>query len=164
MPYFVGDLVELPVTTTQDYSLFHILENHSIELWKQQVELILAKHGLISFIVHPDYIIGPKERATYEVLLAYLEELRSEKNIWMPLPGEVASWWRERSNMKLVEVDGAWQIEGEGKERARIAYASEKDGRLAYSFEPASPGSESSTLCTKKVPTTNALPHSVPVR
>ena len=25
MPYFVGDILELPLTTTQDYSLFHIL-------------------------------------------------------------------------------------------------------------------------------------------
>ena len=165
MPYFVGDLVELPVTTTQDYSLFHILENHSIELWKQQVELILAKHGLISFIVHPDYIINPREKATYEVLLAYLQELRSEKNVWMPLPGEVASWWRERSNMRLVQVDGGWQIEGKGKERARVAYASERDGQLAYSFESASPRSEFLTIASKKVrPTTNAFPHSVRAR
>ncbi|MBZ5666366.1 MAG: hypothetical protein LAO30_17360, partial [Acidobacteriia bacterium] len=29
-PYFVGKLLEIPVTTTQDYSLFHILRQHSI--------------------------------------------------------------------------------------------------------------------------------------
>ena len=32
MPYFVGDLLELPLTTTQDYSLFHILGDYSISL------------------------------------------------------------------------------------------------------------------------------------
>lgn len=150
MPYFVGNLVELPVTTTQDYSLFHILEEHSIELWKQQIELIMAKHGLISFIIHPDYIIDREERATYETLLAYLTELKAEKNVWMPLPGEVASWWRERSRMRLVEVDGTWQIEGKGKERARIAYASEKDGQLVYSFESTREKAESLSLASQR--------------
>ena len=150
MPYFVGNMVELPVTTTQDYSLFHILEDHSIELWKQQIELITAKHGLISFIIHPDYITGRDERATYETLLAYLRELRAERNVWMPLPGEAASWWRQRSKMKLVQVDGAWQIEGEGRERARIAYASERDGELVYSFEPARDRCESSRVASQR--------------
>jgi len=135
MPYFVGDLVELPVTMMQDYSLFHILDDQSIDIWKWQAELIMAKHGLIHFIVHPDYITDRPSRTTYENLLAYLKELAKYKSIWMPLPREVASWWRERSQMHLVEVDGAWQIEGKGKERARIAYAREEDGQLAYSFE-----------------------------
>ena len=136
MPYFVGNLVELPVTTTQDYSLFHILGEHSIELWKQQIELILAKYGLINFIIHPDYIIDQEERATYEALLAYLKELRAQRNLWMPLPRDAASWWRERSKMRLVAVNGEWKIEGEGSERALIAYAHEKDGELVYSFQP----------------------------
>ena len=42
MPYFIGDILELPLTTTQDYSLFHILGDYSIALWKQQIELILG--------------------------------------------------------------------------------------------------------------------------
>jgi glycosyltransferase involved in cell wall biosynthesis len=138
MPYFIGNILELPVTMTQDYSLFHVLNDHSINLWKRQSELVMANHGLLSFIVHPDYIIDKPERTTYESLLAYLVELRSHRNLWMPLPGEVASWWRERSQMRLVEVNGTWQIEGKGKERARIAYASEKDGQLVFSFESVS--------------------------
>ena len=135
MPYFVGKLVELPVTATQDYSLFYILRDYSIELWKQQIELITAKHGLMNFIIHPDYITGGEEMATYKELLSYLKQIAGEKNIWMPLPREVASWWRDRANMRLVEVNGRWQIEGKGSERARIAYASEKDGQLSYSFQ-----------------------------
>jgi hypothetical protein len=150
MPYFVGNLVELPVTTTQDYSLFNILEDHSIDLWKQQIELIMNKHGVMNFIIHPDYITGQEEMATYKNLLGYLTQLAAEKNVWMPLPREVASWWRERSNMGLVEVDGTWQIEGKGKERARIAYASEKDGQLVYRFESASKKSEIFKLTSQR--------------
>lgn len=135
MPYFVGNMVELPVTMTQDYSLFHILDDYSMDLWEQQMKLVMAKHGLMNFIIHPDYIIDKTERAVYESLLTYLTQLSGKKNIWMPLPGEAASWWRERSQMRLVETNSGWQIEGKGKERARIAYASEKDGQVVYSFE-----------------------------
>lgn len=142
MPYFVGKLVELPVTATQDYSLFYILRDHSIELWKQQIDLIMDKHGLMNFIIHPDYIIGREEMATYKELLTYLAQLAGKRNIWMPLPKEVASWWHDRANMKLVEVNGHWEIEGKGSERARIAYASERDGQLTYAFQSLSESTE----------------------
>jgi hypothetical protein len=62
MPYFVGGLLELPVTTTQDYTLFHILRDYKADLWKTQIELIMEKHGLLSFIVHPDYVTTDPER------------------------------------------------------------------------------------------------------
>ncbi|HTA24105.1 MAG TPA: hypothetical protein VK763_11265 [Terriglobales bacterium] len=137
MPYFVGDVLELPVTATQDYSLFHILNDYTIDLWKRQIGLIMERHGLISFIVHPDYIIGPRARRTYEELLTYLAQLRGERNIWMPTPGEVDHWWRQRAQMRLVADGDYWRIEGSGKERARIAYASEENGRLVLSLQGA---------------------------
>ena len=34
MPYFVGNILELPLTTVQDYPLYHILRQRSIDLWK----------------------------------------------------------------------------------------------------------------------------------
>jgi len=37
MPYFIGKILELPVTTSQDYTLFHMLNDYSIDLWKQQL-------------------------------------------------------------------------------------------------------------------------------
>jgi len=40
--------------------------------------------------------------------------------------------------MKIVEDKEGTRIEGEGSERARIAYASEVDGRLALAVEPRS--------------------------
>ena len=136
MPYFVGKLLELPVTTTQDYTLFNILNDYSIDLWKQQINLIMEKHGLISFIVHPDYVGGTRERAVYEALLAHLADLKSEKGIWIATPGEVDRWWRQRAEMKLVKDGIGWRIEGPGSDRARIAYASQKDGHISYECSP----------------------------
>ena len=134
MPYFVGDILELPVTTTQDYTLFNILNEYSLNLWDKQIELIKEKHGLMSFIIHPDYIMGSRERPIYEGLLDRLARLRNRDNIWLAKPGEVNRWWRKRANMQLVETDGDWQIEGDGAEQARIAYASEEDGHLLLSM------------------------------
>jgi len=134
MPYFVGKILELPVTTTQDYTLFNILNDYSIDLWKKQINLIMEKHGLISFIVHPDYVGEAHERTVYEALLAHLAHLRREKGIWIATPGEVDRWWRQRAEMKLVKDGLGWRIEGPGSDRARIAYASQKDGRIFYEY------------------------------
>ncbi len=134
MPYFIGKILELPVTATQDYTLFNILNDYSIDLWKKQINLIMERHGLISFIVHPDYVVGSRERGAYEALLAHLANLRKQKGIWITTPGEVARWWRQRAEMKLVKEKTGWCVEGPGSERARIAYVSQKDGGVCYSF------------------------------
>jgi hypothetical protein len=142
MPYFVGDLLELPVTTTQDYTLFHILRDHKTDLWKNQIELIMEKHGLLSFIVHPDYVTTSPEMGMYEALLSHLAELRQERGLWIGTPGEVARWWRQRAEMRIVEDDEGVRIEGKGSDRARIAYASEVNGLLAVTIEYAPPNSQ----------------------
>jgi hypothetical protein len=132
MPYFIGDILELPLTTIQDYSLFHVLGEHSIDLWRIQINTILAKNGFASFIVHPDYIIEPETQAVYKDLLAMLSGLRENEGVWFALPGEVDSWWRARNRMAIVKDNGSWRIVGEGAEHAVLAFAKEKDGRLIY--------------------------------
>ncbi len=135
-PWFNGPLLEIPVTMTQDYSLFHILRQYSLDLWKRQLEIALAGCGLACFIVHPDYIRDRRSRDIYRALLAYLDELRDSKNLWVTLPGEVNNWWRRRSRMKLERNGERWEIAGPGSEQARVAFASLQDGHLVYSFSP----------------------------
>jgi hypothetical protein len=133
MPYFIGKLLELPVTATQDYGLFNILGRYSTDLWNRQIELVMEKHGLISFIVHPDYVIEERARATYTDLLQHLSDLRSDKKVWFALPRDVNHWWRQRSQMQLIRTGRGWTIEGPGKERACVAYAHADGDRLRYS-------------------------------
>jgi folate-dependent phosphoribosylglycinamide formyltransferase PurN len=138
MPYFIGDILELPLTTAQDYALFHILGDYSIELWKKQIDLIRGKHGLISFITHPDYLIEKRARQVYRDLLDHLSRLRTTECLWIALPREVDRWWRNRSQMKLVRNGASWQIEGPDKDRACVAYARLENDQLVYSVEPTS--------------------------
>ena len=58
MPYWNGQLLEIPLTTTQDYSLFHILGARSLDLWQTQADKILEHSGLLCFNIHPDYVIA----------------------------------------------------------------------------------------------------------
>ena len=132
MPYFIGNVLELPLTATQDYSLFHIIGDYSIELWKQQIEMILQRNGLISFIIHPDYVIEKRAQAVYVDLLAHLDRVRAERKLWIALPSAVDRWWRNRRDMQLVKDGEAWRIEGPDKERARIAYAVLDGDRVIY--------------------------------
>lgn len=134
-PYFIGKILELPVTLTQDYTLFHLLGDYSTALWKKQIRLILEKNGLVSVVVHPDYIIPAKARQIYCELLEHLAQLRQERGLWVCLPRDVNTWWRARRDMRLVNDKGKWRIEGEGKERARIAYARRKGDQVVYSVE-----------------------------
>jgi hypothetical protein len=137
MPYFIGDLVELPLTTSQDYAMFHLLNENSIELWKEQVELVLAKHGLVSVLVHPDYVTRDDEQTIYEDLLRWLRQECDKRQLWTALPGEVATWWRERSRMSVVREGSSWRIEGEGAERAVLAFARNVNGKVEYQLADA---------------------------
>jgi hypothetical protein len=98
--------------------------------------MILAKNGLVSFIVHPDYIQELETFAVYKQLLVYLREIRERRNLWFALPGEINDWWRARSRMSVVPDGKGWRIEGEGAERAVLAFATLVDGKVVYQMEP----------------------------
>lgn len=137
MPYFVGNILELPLTTIQDYSLFHILRDYTIDIWKQQMEMILERNGLISFITHPDYLIEARARRVYRELLSHLTTWGKAKNLWFALPQELNRWWRNRHQMQLVRDGNQWRIEGPDSDRARMAYASLEGDHVTYSVEEA---------------------------
>ena len=132
MPYFIGDIVELPLTTIQDYPLYEILGEYSTDLWKAQCEVVLNQHGLISFIIHPDYTLSTRARSLYDQLLAYLATLRAQRHVWLALPGDVDRWWRQRRQLRLERAGSRWQVVGEGAERARVAFAYKEGGRVVY--------------------------------
>ena len=94
----------------------------------------MQQHGLLSFIVHPDYIVSPRPNTVYKQLLEFLAELRAVKNVWLARPLEVNEWWRQRAQMSLTTRRGELVVEGPGHERARIAYACMEGDRVVYEF------------------------------
>ena len=137
MPYFVGKILELPLTTIQDYSLFHILNDYSTTRWLEQIRLITQHHGLVSVITHPDYLIGRRERQIYSELLGHLVQLRQRDGLWIALPGEINRWWRNRQEMTLRFSGNQWRVEGPDSHRARVAYATLERDRLVYRLDTA---------------------------
>ena len=121
----------------QDYSLFHILKDYSIGVWKEQISRIRERHGLMQAIIHPDYIRDKAGRQVYTELLCYLSELRARGETWIALPSEAAAWWRLRNELTLVNEGGSWRIEGDGHQRARIAYATIVKEKITYEYDPA---------------------------
>ena len=135
-PYFIGEILELPVTAIQDYSLFHVLCTYSTDLWREQFEEIVGHHGMINVITHPDYVIESRARAAYTEFLAMLAELARDRNVWLAQPAEVNTWWRQRARMRLEWKQGKWTIAGEGSERARIGYARPAHDGMSYQVGP----------------------------
>jgi peptidoglycan/xylan/chitin deacetylase (PgdA/CDA1 family) len=102
-PFFIGDVVELPYTLPQDYTLFTLLGHNSPALWIEQAHRIAEEHGLIHTLSHPDrgYLADPRNRDRYREFLAALSE---RVDIWKPLPREVAAWWRLRDTAEEDET------------------------------------------------------------
>jgi hypothetical protein len=153
-PYFIGKILEIPVVATQDYTLFNILGQYSMDLWEQQIDLIIQQNGLISFIIHPDYLLDQRARDVYAALLARLSQLRQESKMWIPLPRELNEWWRSRNEMRLVKEGSSWRIEGPQESRARVAFARLDGSRVVYSFD--------SEYQAREVPTLAAMQPSPP--
>ncbi len=134
MPYFIGDLLELPLTMTQDYSLFYVLGTYEMDVWERQIMSVLRHHGLLSFLIHPDYVIESNAREAYRRLLERLRGCVAQHDCWLPLPREVAHWWKKSHEMKLVKSSAGWEIQGDGAEHARVAWAMAHRGQLIYSW------------------------------
>jgi len=117
-PFFIKNMVEVPLTMPQDFTLIHTMgysNNKIINLWKEKIEAIRKINGLVSFNTHPDdYLIGnDKYLGIYEGILKYVSK---QDDKWTALPHEVALWWKERSNSRIK--NGKIY----GSKRAKIAY------------------------------------------
>ncbi len=132
LPFFLGEMVELPITLVQDHTLWEILQRDSIELWTEKSDWIAAQGGLVNLITHPDYLDTPARLRMYE---EYLEHLAGLRGGWFALPREVAAWWRQRAALRLVEEDGEARVVGEGAERAALAWVRRRGNGVEIELE-----------------------------
>jgi peptidoglycan/xylan/chitin deacetylase (PgdA/CDA1 family) len=95
LPFFNGDLVELPITVPQDHTVFEILGHEDESVWVEKIEFLRAHGRMALVLTHPDYLPvgGPAFRAYERVLARYA----GDATAWKALPRDVAAWWRRRS-------------------------------------------------------------------
>jgi peptidoglycan/xylan/chitin deacetylase (PgdA/CDA1 family) len=130
-PFELGRMIELPVTMPQDHTLFEILGQKDISVWKQKAEWIISNHGMVLVLVHPDYMVKPENLARYEELLAYLA---GRSDCWYALPRDVARWWRKRLGSGVsIGRNGVAHIEGPAAGIGEVEWLSPKSGRVFIS-------------------------------
>jgi len=90
--------VELPYTLVQDFTLFILMRERDIKLWKKKIDWIANKGGMILVNVHPDYINFDNKNTgeefpveLYKDLLKYLKE-KYIGSYWHSLPKEIAQY------------------------------------------------------------------------
>lgn len=99
--------VELPYTLPQDSTMFLILREKTIAIWKRKVDWVAAHGGMVLLNLHPDYCLtgGGSTRVSefamelYAQLLDYLTE-RYTGAFWHALPREVAAFYRQRRRLR----------------------------------------------------------------
>lgn len=92
--------VELPYTLPQDSTLFVIMKEKSIDIWKKKLDWIAEKGGMALLTTHPDYMkfgggkcgIDEYSAEYYAEFLGYLKE-RYDGQYWHVLPKDMAKHW-----------------------------------------------------------------------
>jgi peptidoglycan/xylan/chitin deacetylase (PgdA/CDA1 family) len=119
LPYFNGELVELPITLPQDYTLFVILRHRDEGLWREKAEFLRSRGGMAVSLTHPDYIFEEPLLGGYE---RFLRSFVDDSTAWHALPREVSSWWRRRAASKPVLDGGEWTVEGAAAGEAKVLF------------------------------------------
>lgn len=91
--------VELPYTLVQDFNLFTILREQSIDIWKKKLDWLAQQGGMALVNTHPDYMCmdGEPQRdeypvERYEEFLRYVRDTYAGE-FWQALPREVARFY-----------------------------------------------------------------------
>jgi hypothetical protein len=92
--------VELPYTLPQDFTLFILMQEQTIDIWKKKSDWIAAHGGMALVNTHPDYMhfAGKKpgmEEYPAEYYVTFLEYIKKnyEGQYWHALPRDVARFW-----------------------------------------------------------------------
>lgn len=94
--------VELPYTMPQDFTLFVLMKETDISIWKEKLDWIAEKGGMALLSTHPDYMCfdggrpGAEEYPAdhYRNILSYVKTAYGG-SYWHALPRVVAAFFRE---------------------------------------------------------------------
>jgi hypothetical protein len=102
--------LELPYTLPQDSTLFVVLQEKGIDIWRKKLDWIVEHGGMALLNVHPDYLCfgGTPRKNEYPVslyheFLAYVSD-KYRGQYWQALPQEVAEHVRPAIAHSAVAV------------------------------------------------------------
>jgi len=94
--------IELPYTLPQDFTLFILMKEKTIDIWKKKLDWIAKKGGMALLNTHSDYMnfIGSKlslEEYPAEYYIEFLKYIKEkyEGDYYHALPQEIARLWYE---------------------------------------------------------------------
>jgi hypothetical protein len=119
LPFFNGDIVELPLTLSQDHTLFVILGHRDETAWTEKAQFLRERGGLAMIDTHPDYMI---DRRIFDAYGRFLARFANDDTAWRALPREVSSWWRRRAASHLEHNGEAWEIVGPAAGEGRVIF------------------------------------------
>jgi hypothetical protein len=98
--------LELPYTLPQDFTLFILLKEQNINLWKKKLDWVAAAGGMALLNTHPDYMnFGETKIRAEEYPVKYYQELihyikyQYSDQYWLALPKGVSEYWRNNQNL-----------------------------------------------------------------
>jgi hypothetical protein len=109
LPFFIEDLVELPITLPQDHTLFVILRKAGASTWIEKARQLRERGGMALLLTHPDYLT---DHTILEAYVSFLEEFRGDASAWRPLPRDLAAWWRRRAASHVEPFGDGWRVVG----------------------------------------------------
>ena len=124
--------VELPYTLPQDFLLFVILQEKSIDIWKRKLDWIAAQGGMALFITHPEYMSfngdqGPDKYPAryYEEFLDYIRSTYAGR-YWNPVTKDLAQWCKTQHHK-----EGTFKLPRQPKRVCMLVYSFyESDNRV----------------------------------
>lgn len=94
--------VELPYTLPQDFTLFVLLKEKNIDIWKSKLDWIVEKNGMALFNSHPDYMnfekkINDIEEYPINYYKEFLKYIKSQYKgqYWNGTPNEIATFYKK---------------------------------------------------------------------
>jgi peptidoglycan/xylan/chitin deacetylase (PgdA/CDA1 family) len=102
--------VELPYTLPQDFTLFILMKEKNIDIWKEKLDWVAEHGGMVLVNTHPDYMnfscgkLGIEEYPAdyYKELLEYIRD-RYEGQYLHVLPREIARFWVDEVLKKICQ-------------------------------------------------------------
>ena len=108
-PFWVRDMttqneyLELPYTICQDFTLFIIMKENGIDIWKKKLDWIVSRGGMVLINTHPDYMnfnerMQGIEEYPVEYYIEFLDYIMDvyKGAYWNTIPKNVAKFWKEQ--------------------------------------------------------------------